>query len=215
MARLKLVVLISGRGSNLQALIDACAAPEFPARIVGVISNRPNAAGLKRASDAGIDTAVIHHPSFPDREAFEQALDDGVRTMDAELICLAGFMRLLSADFVNAWHDKLINIHPSLLPAFRGLDAQRQALAAGVRISGCTVHYVRPDMDDGPIILQAAVPVTQTDTAETLAARILTAEHKCYPAAVKLIAEGRVRIDGRRVEIENGAASTMMWLPES
>lgn len=205
MAQLKTAVLISGRGSNMGALIDACAAPGFPARIALVLSNRPDAAGLAAAAAAGIPTAVIDHRAYPDRASFEAAMTAALEAAGVDLVCLAGFMRLLSADFVGRWHDRLVNIHPSLLPAFKGLDAHAQALAAGVRITGCTVHFVRPAMDSGPIIVQAAVPVLPDDDAGTLAARVLAAEHRCYPLALRLIAEGRVRVVGDRVVIEGGA----------
>jgi len=201
MVRLKLGVLISGRGSNLQALIDAAADPSYPAEIAIVISNRAEALGLVRAAEAGIATRVIPHREFPDRAAFDAALDASLRGAGVELVCLAGFMRLLTPGFAQSWHDRLINIHPSLLPAFKGLSPHADALAAGVRFSGCTVHYVRPEMDAGPIILQAAVPVLDGDSEDDLAARILTAEHRSYPLAVKLIAEGRVRVADERVFI--------------
>ena len=197
-------VLISGRGSNLQALIDATADPGFPAEIVLVISNKADAGGLLRAQAAGIATKVIPHKGFPSREAFDMALDDALRAAGVGLVCLAGFMRLLSAKFAQSWHDRLINIHPSLLPSFKGLDSHGQALAAGVRFSGCTVHFVRPEMDAGPIILQAAVAVHDGDDADRLAARILEAEHRCYPLAVRLIAEGRVVIVDEIARITNG-----------
>ena len=192
--KLKLGVLISGRGSNLQALIDAAADPSFPAEIALVISNRADAGGLERAEAAGIATIVIPHKDFASREAFDGALNDTLRAAGVGLVCLAGFMRLLTAGFAESWHDRLINIHPSLLPSFKGLDSHAQALAAGVRFSGCTVHFVRPEMDAGPIILQAAVPVHDGDDEGALAARILEAEHRCYPLAVRLIAEGRISI---------------------
>ena len=204
MARLKLGVLISGRGSNLQALIDATADPSFPAEIALVISNRTDAGGLARAGAAGIATKVIPHKEFASREAFDTALDTALRQADVGLVCLAGFMRLLTAGFSQGWHDRLINIHPSLLPSFKGLDSHAQALAAGVRFSGCTVHFVRPEMDAGPIILQAAVPVHDGDGEDTLAARILEAEHKCYPLAVRLIAEGRISIVDEIVRVADG-----------
>lgn len=206
-ARLKLAVLISGRGSNLQALIDAVAAPDYPAEIMLVISNRPDAPGLARAAAAGIATQVIDHKAFPDRAAFDAALDRALRDHAIELVCLAGFMRLLTDGFVTAWLDRMINIHPSLLPAFKGLHTHERALAAGVRVAGCTVHFVRPAMDEGPIIVQAAVPVLPDDTAEALAARVLAAEHRCYPAAVRWIAERRLRVVDGRVEIDGAAAA--------
>lgn len=204
--RLRLGVLISGRGSNLQALIDAAAAPDFPAEVALVLSNKADAAGLARAAAAGISTRTVSHRDFADREAFDAALTAALEAADVGLVCLAGFMRLLTPGFVEHWRDRLINIHPSLLPAFRGLDTHERALAAGVRFAGCTVHFVRPEMDEGPIILQAAVPVLPDDTAGSLAARVLEAEHRCYPAAVRWIAEGRVRVEGGRVRIDGAAA---------
>jgi phosphoribosylglycinamide formyltransferase-1 len=207
-ARLKVGVLLSGRGSNLQALIDACAAPDFPAEIGLVISNKAGAGGLARAEAAGIPHQVIDHRGFPDRPAFEAVLDGALREAGVGLVCLAGFMRLLTAGFVNAWHDRLINIHPSLLPSFKGLDTHERALAAGVRFTGCTVHFVRPEMDDGPIIVQAAVPVLPGDDPDRLSARVLEAEHRCYPLAMRWIAEGRAHVVAGRVEI-SGAAATL------
>ncbi len=206
MARLKVAVLISGRGSNLQSLIDACAAPDFPAEIKLVISNRADAAGLARAAKAGIATAIIPHRDYANREAFDAALTAALDKAGIELVCLAGFMRLLTAGFVARWRDRLVNIHPSLLPSFPGLDTHARALAAGVRFSGCTVHFVREEMDSGPIIVQAAVPVLPGDDPERLAARVLAAEHKAYPLALKLIGEGRVTIKGARAEIARGGA---------
>jgi phosphoribosylglycinamide formyltransferase 1 len=187
MARLKLGILISGRGSNLQALIDACSAPDFPAEIVLVISNKAEAGGLARAEAAGIPSRTISH-----REPeFEARIDSALRASGVELVCLAGFMRVLSADFVARWHNRLINIHPSLLPAFPGLDTHRRALAAGVKETGCTVHFVSADVDAGPIILQEKVPVLLGDDEDRLAARVLAAEHRIYPQAVRLLAKGR------------------------
>jgi phosphoribosylglycinamide formyltransferase-1 len=215
MARLKAAVLISGRGSNLQALIDACADPAFPAEIVAVISNVAEAAGLARAKDAGISTRVIDHRQFDSREAFDAALDAELEKSKAELVCLAGFMRLLSEWFVGKWRDRVINIHPSLLPAFTGRNTHERVLKAGVRFTGCTVHFVRPDMDQGPIIIQAAVPVHAGDDAAALAARVLEAEHRIYPEAVRLIAEGRVRVVADVVRIEGAAApGTILVNPE-
>lgn len=211
MARLKVAVLISGRGSNLQALIDACAQPGFPAEIRLVLSNRADAAGLDRAKRAGIPTRVIPHRDYATREAFDAALDEALQTGGIELVCLAGFMRLLGEAFVARWRDRVVNIHPSLLPAFPGLDTHARALAAGVRFTGCTVHFVRAAVDDGPIIVQAAVPVLPGDDSQSLAARVLAAEHRAYPLALRLIAEGRVRIAGR-VEIRgaSGAPEAML-----
>jgi phosphoribosylglycinamide formyltransferase-1 len=201
MARLKLAVLISGRGSNLQALIDACRNPAFPAEIVLALANDPEALGLERAAAAGIPVRVVDHRDFPDRAGFEAALTGAIEAAGAGLVCLAGFMRLLGAGFVRRWRDRLINIHPSLLPAFKGLHTHERALEAGARIAGCTVHFVREDMDQGPIIVQAAVPVRPDDDADSLAARVLAQEHVIYPLAVRLIAEGRVRVEGERVVI--------------
>ena len=193
---LKIGVLISGRGSNLQALIDACAGDEFPAKIAVVISNKPDAYGLERAKLAGIPTITVPHGTFSSREAFDQEVDRHLREAGVKLVCLAGFMRLLSEQFVRGWKDRMINIHPSLLPSFKGLNTHARTLQAGVKIAGCTVHYVRPEMDEGPIIMQAAVPVLAGDSEENLADRILVQEHLIYPAAVRLIAEGRVRVAG-------------------
>jgi phosphoribosylglycinamide formyltransferase-1 len=204
MAKLKLGVLISGRGSNLQALIDAATDPAYPAEIALVISNKADAGGLARAEAAGIATKVIPHKEFASREAFDAALDQELHAAGVGLVCLAGFMRLLTPGFSEGWHDRLINIHPSLLPSFKGLDSHAQALKAGVRFSGCTVHFVRPEMDAGPIILQAAVPVHDGDDEDALAARILEAEHECYPLAVRLIAEGRVKVVDGIVRVADG-----------
>ncbi len=201
MRRHRIAVLISGRGSNLQALIDACRAPDYPATIVLVVSNRPGAQGLERARAADIATLVVDHTAYDDRESFEREVDEAVREAGAELVCLAGFMRVLSPYFVSRWRNRLINIHPSLLPLFKGLHTHERALEAGVRFSGCTVHFVRPDMDSGPIILQAVVAVSGTDTADSLAARVLVMEHRIYPMAVRLIAESQVRVVGEKVEI--------------
>lgn len=201
--RLKLGVLVSGRGSNLQALIDACANPDFPAEIALVMSNKADAFGLERAAGAGIPTSVISHRDFPgDKRAFEEAMDARLRDAGVETVCLAGFMRLLSPWFVQSWHDRLINIHPSLLPSFKGLDTHERAIEAGVRFHGCTVHYVRAEMDAGPILVQAAVPVLQGDDAHSLGDRVLESEHRIYPLAVRLIAEGRARVEGDRVVID-------------
>ncbi len=201
MAKLKAGVLISGSGTNLQALLDAAAKPDYPVEIVLVISNKGEAYGLERAQAAGVATAVINHRDFDKRERFDDALDAALRDAGCDLVCLAGFMRLLTAGFVEGWNDRLINIHPSLLPSFRGLDAQAQALAAGVRIAGCSVHFVRAKMDVGPIIMQAAVPVLDDDDADKLSARILEVEHRIYPLAVRLIGEGRVTVEGDMVRI--------------
>jgi phosphoribosylglycinamide formyltransferase-1 len=200
-ARLKVGVLISGRGSNLRALIDACADPAFPAEIRLVISNNADAQGLARAERAGIPTRVISHKQFPDRPSFDAVVERALREAGVELVCLAGFMRIFSDGFVERWRDRMVNIHPSLLPAFKGLKVHEQALAAGVRFTGCTVHFVRPAMDEGPIIVQAAVAVLPSDDATTLAERVLAEEHKIYPIALRLIAEGRVKVIGERAEV--------------
>jgi phosphoribosylglycinamide formyltransferase-1 len=204
-ARLRVGVLISGRGSNLQALIDACALPDYPAEIVLVVSNRADALGIERARRAGLAATVIPHRDFADRQAFEAALDAALTRAGVELVCNAGFLRILTPWFVARWRDRQINIHPSLLPAFPGLHTHERALAAGVRFSGCTVHFVRSAMDDGPIIAQAAVPVLPGDDAEALAARVLAAEHRLYPLALRLVAEELARVVGDRVEIAGGA----------
>ncbi|MCR9128563.1 MAG: phosphoribosylglycinamide formyltransferase [Alphaproteobacteria bacterium] len=207
MAKMKVAVLISGRGSNLQALLDACADEDFPAEIVAVISNKAGAQGLERARKAGVAASFIDHTLYEEREAFEKDLDAKLKGTGAQLIALAGFMRILTPWFVDRWKDRLINIHPSLLPSFRGVHTHERALEQGVRIHGATVHYVRPDMDDGPIIGQAAVPVLPGDDAETLSARVLEAEHKLYPACLKLIAEGKARVTAERVKIDKDAAA--------
>lgn len=202
MEKLKVSVLVSGSGSNLQALIDASASPDYPATIVQVISNVPDAYGLERAQKAGIKTQVVNHKDFDGREPFEAALQATIEQSGAEFICLAGFMRLLTDGFVNRWTDRLINIHPSLLPAFKGLHIHERVIEFGARFSGCTVHFVRPAMDDGPIIVQAAVPVHSNDTPDDLAKRVLAEEHKIYPLALKLVAEGRAKVIDERVVID-------------
>jgi phosphoribosylglycinamide formyltransferase 1 len=197
--RRRVGVLISGRGSNLQALIDAAGAPDYPAEIVAVISNRPDAYGLERARLAGIPASVVDHKKYNTRKDFDAALDAALQDAGCELLCSAGFMRLLTPGFVEAWRDRQLNIHPSLLPAFRGLNPHERALAMGVRITGATVHIVRAEMDAGPIVLQAAVPVLAKDSADSLAARVLEAEHIIYPRALALIASGQAWVDGETV----------------
>jgi phosphoribosylglycinamide formyltransferase 1 len=191
-------VLISGRGSNLGALIDAIDEGRLPARIAVVISNRPAAAGLERARAAGIETLVLEHRSFATRDAFDRAVANELTARGVRLVCLAGFMRLIGPPLLDAFPNAILNIHPSLLPAFPGVDAQRQAIEHGVRISGATVHLVTGELDGGPIVLQAVVPVLPADTPETLAARILFEEHRLYPEAVALLLGGGWRVDGRR-----------------
>jgi phosphoribosylglycinamide formyltransferase 1 len=187
MKKTKIAILISGRGSNMQALVKACEDKDFPAEVVLVLSNKAEAEGLKFAQEKGIKTAFVSHKEFPNREEFDKKVSEEVEKSGAEFICLAGFMRLLSLWFVQRWFDKLINIHPSLLPEFKGADAVGDAIKAGAKKSGCTVHFVREEMDSGPIILQAEVQVLSSDTKETLAAKILTKEHEIYPQALKKI----------------------------
>jgi phosphoribosylglycinamide formyltransferase-1 len=202
MDKLKIAILVSGRGSNMEALLSAAAAADYPAEIVRVISNRPGAGALDKAQRLGIATEVIDHRAYTDRRSFDAAMTEALAAAEVELVVLAGFMRLLSEDFVERWLDRLINIHPSLLPLFPGLDTHERALAAGVKLHGCTVHFVRAELDCGPIIGQAAVPVMDSDDADALAARVLAAEHRLYPLCLRLIAEGRVRVEGERVAIE-------------
>ncbi len=194
----RLGVLISGRGSNLQAIIDGVSDGRIPADIAIVISNRAEAQGLERARARGIETIVMPHGRWPTRDAYDRALVDELRGRKVNLVCLAGFMRLLGPTFVDAFPHAILNVHPSLLPAFPGVDAQRQAIEHGVRVSGATVHLVSSELDAGPIVLQASVPVEPGDTAETLAARVLEQEHRLYPEAVRIILEGGWRVDGRR-----------------
>jgi phosphoribosylglycinamide formyltransferase-1 len=199
---LRVGVLASGRGSNLQAILDACARPDFPARVVVVISDRERAAALERARGAGIEALFVNPKDFGDRDAYDASVTGILQERGVGLVCLAGFMRILSPVFVRAWRGRALNIHPSLLPAFAGLHPQRQALDHGARVSGATVHFVDEGIDTGPIVLQSAVPVQPDDTEDTLAARILTEEHRLYPEAVRLFALGRLRIAGRKVIIE-------------
>jgi phosphoribosylglycinamide formyltransferase-1 len=207
MARKRVAILISGRGSNMVALIEAAKDGSYPAEITLVVSNEPNAEGLQRAAAAGIRTAAVDHRKFgKDREAFERALQAELQAHNIELVCLAGFMRLLTPWFVRQWDGRLINIHPALLPAFKGLDTHARALAAGATEHGATVHFVVPEMDSGPIIAQAAVPVRPGDTEAMLAARVLEVEHRIYPEALKLVAEGRVQIAGGRCLIDGRPA---------
>jgi len=209
MPRLRVGVLISGRGSNLQALIDAAADPGYPAEIGLVISNRADAAGLDRARAAGIRSRVI---ADANREHFAAEAHHALRGAGIGFVALAGFMRILHEGFVEGWRDRLVNIHPSLLPAFPGLHPQRQAVAAGVKFSGCTVHFVRNAVDTGPIIAQAVVPVLPDDDEDALAARILAAEHRLYPMAMRLYAEGRLSIVGERVVVAGAAAPDVVLL---
>ena len=195
----RLAVLISGRGSNLQAIIDAVASGALQATIAVVVSNVPDAYGLQRARDAGIETVVMPHKSWPTRADYDQALVDELNRRRVDLVCLAGFMRLLGRAFIDAYQHRILNIHPSLLPAFPGLDAQRHAFDHGVKIAGATVHLVTAELDAGPIVLQSAVPVHDTDTPDTLTARILIEEHRIYPDAIQRILSGGWRLEGRRL----------------
>jgi phosphoribosylglycinamide formyltransferase-1 len=199
MDRKRTAILLSGRGSNMTALIEAAREADYPAQICLVVSNRPDALGLQRAADAGIATAVVDHTIYgKDRGAFERALQDVLLQHRIETVCLAGFMRLLTAWFVGQWPNRMLNIHPALLPAFKGLDTHRRAIEAGAREHGATVHFVVPEMDSGPTITQGAVPVLPDDTESTLAARVLGVEHRIYPLALKLVASDRIRVtDGR------------------
>jgi phosphoribosylglycinamide formyltransferase-1 len=195
MTRKRVAILISGRGSNMAALIDAAKAPDYPAEIVLVVSNRPDALGLVHAREAGIATALIDHRAFgADREAFERAIDAALDDHRIDLVCLAGFMRLFTPWFVSRWSGRMLNIHPALLPEFKGLHTHRRALEAGAKRHGATVHFVAAEMDSGPIIVQEAVPVLDGDTEETLSRRVLEAEHRIYPEALRRVAEGRVAV---------------------
>ncbi len=194
----RLGILISGRGSNLQAIIDAIAEGRLDATIALVVSSRADAAGLERAREAGIETLYINHKDYGSREAFDRAVVAALKKREVSLVCLAGFMRLLSAEFVKAYPNAVLNIHPALLPAFPGLDAQHQAWEHGVKVSGATVHIVTPELDAGPIVLQAAVPVRDDDAPAGLAERILVEEHRIYPEAIAIMLDGRWRVDGRR-----------------
>ena len=213
MARKRVAILISGRGSNMVALIDAARDKDFPAEIALVVSNEPTAQGLDRASASGIATAVVDHRTHgKDRGGFERALQAAIESHTIDLICLAGFMRLLTPWFVSQWQERMLNIHPALLPSFKGLDTHARALAAGAKQHGATVHFVVPEMDSGPIIAQEAVPVLPGDTEAALAARVLAVEHRIYPLALRLVAEGRVRIGGGRCLID-GVAVPQSALP--
>ena len=201
--RVRVGVLISGRGSNLQALIDASKSRDYPAAIACVVSNIAGVEGLRRAEQHGIATHVVPHTAYGSREAFDDAVHQILCSSDAKLVCLAGFMRILSDFFVQKWRGRLVNIHPSLLPGFKGLDVHRRIIESGARISGCSVHFVVPELDSGPIIAQAAVPVWPGDTPGSLASRTLAAEHKIYPFALRLLAEGRVVLAGEQVHFRN------------
>jgi len=200
-ARKRVAILISGRGSNMSALIEAASARDYPAEIALVVSNRPEARGLELAKSKSIATATIDHAAYKSREAFEGELAKQLAGANIDIICLAGFMRVLTADFAKQWQGRLLNVHPSLLPAFKGIDTHVRALDAGVKVHGCTVHFVAPELDSGPIVMQAAVPVLEGDDEEELATRVLAAEHRIYPAALRLLAEGKLTIEGERVVV--------------
>lgn len=204
----RVAILISGQGSNMEALINACRAKDFPAEIALVLSSRPQAKGLDLAKKAKIPTKVIDHTKFETRDAFEAAIQEALKAAAVTLICLAGFMRVLNPSFVNRWRDRMLNIHPSLLPAFKGLHTHERVLEAGARFTGCTVHFVRPEMDSGPIIIQAAVAIVPGDTPEVLGERVLAFEHKIYPEALRMVAEGRARVSGNIVQIKDGRQKT-------
>jgi phosphoribosylglycinamide formyltransferase-1 len=211
--RRRVAILISGRGSNMTALIEAARAHDFPAEICVVVSNKADAAGVAKARDAGIPVEIVESRPFGnDRAAFEKALQTVLDQRSVDLVCLAGFMRLFTAEFVQRWHGRMLNMHPSLLPAFPGLDPHGQALKAGVKMSGATVHFVTPDTDAGPIVIQGAVAVKDDDTVATLSERILSVEHRIYPAAVRLVADMRVRIDGERCVTEGALATDVMMI---
>ena len=202
--RRRVAVLISGRGSNMVSLIEAARAPDYPAEIALVLSNRPGAGGLQRAREEGIDAVSVDHKAFADRESFEAVVDEALRGRGIDLVCLAGFMRVLRPGFVEGWSGRMLNIHPSLLPLFRGVHTHERALAEGVLLHGCTVHFVVPELDAGPIVAQAAVPVLPCDTPETLAARVLAQEHVLYPRALRMVSEGAARLEGNRVVFADG-----------
>jgi phosphoribosylglycinamide formyltransferase 1 len=213
MTKKRVGILISGRGSNMMALASAARDPAYPAHIAVVISNRPDAAGLAWAREHGIPTVAIDHKAYPSRPAFEASMHEVLIAHSCEIVACCGFMRLMTPDFVDAWRDRMINIHPALLPAYKGLHTHERALADGVRIVGATVHIVRLEMDAGPIIAQAAVPVLAADTPETLGARVLAAEHVLYPHALALFASGKARVDGEVVQVADGSAApaAMIW----
>src|SRR5574343_2035167 len=207
MAKARVVVLISGRGSNLSAILEAAAAPAYPAAVVAVIANKSDAPGLQRAAAVGVATEVVASQGVTDRTVYDQLLQEAIDRYAPDLVVLAGFMRILTPDFVNHYAGRMINIHPSLLPSFTGLHTHQRALDAGVHLHGCTVHFVTAELDHGPMIAQAAIPVQPDDTAASLAARVLAAEHRLYPAAVRWFAEGRLQIVGQRVLLDGALAN--------
>ena len=207
MAKARVVVLISGRGSNLSAILEAAAAPDYPAAVVAVIANKADAPGLQLAAAAGVATEIVPSQGVTDRTVYDQSLLDAIDRYVPDLIVLAGFMRILTADFVNHYAGRMINIHPSLLPSFTGLHTHQRALDAGVHLHGCTVHFVTAELDHGPMIAQAAIPVWPDDTVASLAARVLAEEHRVYPAAVRWFAEGRLKVVGQRVLLDGALAN--------
>ncbi len=214
MSRKKTAILISGRGSNMSALISAAMSPDYPAEISLVLSNRPDAKGLERAAELGIATAVVDHKNHAgDREAFEKSVDAVLKDHKIDLVALAGFMRILTPYLVNTWAGRMINIHPALLPSFKGLATHERALQEGVKLHGATVHYVSAEMDDGPIIMQGAVPVLDSDTPDTLAARVLDVEHQIYPKALSMVASGKAKVSGARVtgSGDSKETETLIW----
>jgi phosphoribosylglycinamide formyltransferase-1 len=216
MERKRVAVLISGRGSNMAALIEAAKDKNYPAEIVLVVSNRPNAEGITYARKAGIATTIINHTDYgKNREAFEHALQAVLEGSGVEIVCLAGFMRLFTPRFIARWEGRMLNIHPALLPNFKGLHTHEQALAGGAKTHGATVHFVTAEMDAGPIVCQAAVPVLEGDTAETLAARVLTVEHKIYPLALKWLAEGKVRVVDGKTTVNDAHVPEGVMFPEA
>ncbi|MCB8822076.1 phosphoribosylglycinamide formyltransferase [Microvirga rosea] len=204
MNRRRIAVLISGRGSNMVSLIEAAQKTEFPGEIALVLSNRPDAGGLERAKASGIEALAIDHKAYSTRESFEQAIDEALRSRDIDFVCLAGFMRVLTSWFVERWEGRMINIHPSLLPLFRGTHTHKRALEEGVLVHGCTVHFVVPELDAGPIVAQAVVPVIPGDTEDSLAKRVLAQEHLLYPQALRMICDGRASLDRGRVLFTKG-----------
>ena len=215
MTRLRTAILISGRGSNMDALIAAARAPDYPAEIALILSNRPDAPGLARAKTMGIATAAIDHKIYAGREEFERSMQMMLETHRIEFLCFAGFMRMLTPWFVSRWSGRMLNVHPALLPAYRGLHTHERALADGVKIHGCTVHFVVPQMDEGPIVAQAALRVLDADTPESLGARVLEQEHRIYPLALRLVASGAVRVEGNRVIGALGRGGAALLAPEA
>lgn len=209
-AKTPVAVMISGRGSNMSALIEAAKAPDFPGEIALVVSNKPSAAGLEIARAEGIEAVAVDQKLYGSRPEHEAAVAEAIEASGARIVCLAGYMRLLTAGFVQRFAGRMINIHPSLLPLFPGLDTHGRALEAGMRVHGCTVHFVTEEMDEGPIVAQAAIAVGPDDTAETLARRLLVAEHRLYPQALRLVLEGKVRMDGARTTYEAGAVGGLL-----